>query len=150
MAVNRAIMDQANTIVLRQKLEDAKAAAARGDLPGAAKLYEDAKALVDQIGSGIDAETAQTISGLVGHVAGDSRARINAPAICGWPTRNVTRALKVDPHNAAAIAFKKENDADDGGAERPDARSGHAGTDSAGGQRQYGGRHAGAGRQAAL
>ena len=65
LAVNRAVMDQANTILLRQKLEDAKAAAARGDLPGAAQLYEDAKALVDQIGSGIDAETAQTISGLV-------------------------------------------------------------------------------------
>ena len=65
MAVNRAVMDQANTILLRQKLEDAKAAAARGDLPGAAKLYEDAMALVNQIGSGIDAETAQTISGLV-------------------------------------------------------------------------------------
>ena len=65
MAVKRAVMDQANTILLRQKLEDAKAAAARGDLAGAATTYEDAKALVDNIGSGIDAETAQTISGLV-------------------------------------------------------------------------------------
>ena len=64
MAVNRAIYDQANTIVLRHKLEDAKAAAERGDLHAAARLYEDAKALVDQIGSGIDAEAAQTISGL--------------------------------------------------------------------------------------
>ena len=51
--------------MLRQKLEDAKAAVARGDLAGAAKLYEEPYALVDQIGSGIDAETAQTISGLV-------------------------------------------------------------------------------------
>ena len=80
MAVNRAVIDQANTILLRQKLEDAKGAAARGDLPGAAKLYEDAKALVDQIGSGIDAETAQTISGLVAtrlatRAAGPARRR---------------------------------------------------------------------------
>src|SRR5664279_5067047 len=65
MAVNRAVMDQANTILLRQTLEDAKGTASRGDLKGAAALYEDAKALVDNIGSGIDAETAQTISGLV-------------------------------------------------------------------------------------
>src|SRR5271170_291015 len=64
MAVNQAVLDQANTIVLRQKLTDAKAADARGDLPGAAKLYEDCYALVQRIGSGIDAETAQTISGL--------------------------------------------------------------------------------------
>ena len=46
MAVNRAVLDQANTIQLRQKLEDAKAAAARGDLIATAKLYEDAYALV--------------------------------------------------------------------------------------------------------
>ncbi len=64
LAVNRAILNQANTIVLRQKLEDAKAAAARGDLTGASKLYEDAFTLVLEIGSGIDAETAQTVSGL--------------------------------------------------------------------------------------
>ncbi len=30
MAVNQAVLDQANTIVLRQKLVDAKSAAARG------------------------------------------------------------------------------------------------------------------------
>ena len=29
LAVNRAVMDQANTILLRQKIEDAKSAAAR-------------------------------------------------------------------------------------------------------------------------
>src|ERR1039458_79005 len=64
-AVNEAVLRQANTIILRQKLLDAKNTAAGVDLPGTAKLYEDAYALVEQIGSGIDAEKAQTISGLV-------------------------------------------------------------------------------------
>ncbi|MGA2853994.1 MAG: hypothetical protein ABSE90_07690, partial [Verrucomicrobiota bacterium] len=109
MAVNRAVIDQANTILLRHKLEDAKGAAARGDLSGAAKLYEDAKALVDQIGSGIDAETTQAISGLSATwLELARRAKINGD-LRGADT-DVTRALKVDPHNAAALSFKKEND----------------------------------------
>ncbi len=81
MAVNRAVLDQAYTIQLRQKLEDAKAAAARGDLTAAAKLYEDAYALVQDIGSGIDAETAQTISGLVATRLEIARQSINTTAI---------------------------------------------------------------------
>ena len=109
MAVNRAVIDQANTILLRQKLEDAKGAAARGDLQGAAKLYEDAKALVDQIGSGIDAEAARTISGLVATRLELARQARHDGNLLEADTQ-VTRALKVDPHNAAALAFKKEND----------------------------------------
>ena len=49
-AVNEAVLRQANTIILRQKLLDAKNTALRGDLTGAAKLYEDANTLVEQIG----------------------------------------------------------------------------------------------------
>jgi hypothetical protein len=63
-AVNEAVLRQANTIILRQKLLDAKNTAMRGDLTGAAKLYEDANTLTEQIGSGIPEEKAQTISGL--------------------------------------------------------------------------------------
>ncbi len=110
MAVNRAIMDQANTIVLRQKLQDAKAAAGRGDLHGAAKLYEDAKVLVDQIGSGIDVEAALTISGLSATWLEIARQDQRAGDLRLADT-DVARVLKVDPHNAAAIAFKKANDA---------------------------------------
>ena len=99
LAVNQAVLDQANTILLRQKLEDAKAAAARGDLLGAAKLYEDAKQLVDEIGSGIDAETAQTISGLV-----ETRLELARQAQHRGDyltaDEQVTRALRLDPHNA--------------------------------------------------
>src|SRR5215472_11622286 len=64
MAVSEAVLRQANTVVLRQKLVEAKDAAARGDLVVASRSYEDAYSLVQQIGSGIDAESAETISGL--------------------------------------------------------------------------------------
>ena len=109
MAVNQAVLDQANTIVLRQKLVDAKSAAARGDLVTAAKYYEEAYALTQQIGSGIDAETAQTVSGLV-----STRMQLARQAQDNGDLREadtqVKRVLKVDPKNQAAIAFKKKND----------------------------------------
>jgi len=41
LAVNEAVLRQANAIVLRQKLADAKATAQRGDIVGAAKLYQE-------------------------------------------------------------------------------------------------------------
>src|SRR5260221_4450979 len=66
-AVNQAILNQANTILLRQKLVEARSAVSHGDLVNGAKLYQDAYGLVEQIGqsSDIKEETAQTISGLV-------------------------------------------------------------------------------------
>src|ERR1035441_194097 len=63
-AVNEAVMRQAETIVLRQKLSDAKAVAQRGDIVNAAKLYQESVTLAQQIGSGIDAETQQAVAGL--------------------------------------------------------------------------------------
>ena len=109
LAVSRAVQDQAYTIVLRQKLEDAKAVAGRGDLPGAAKLYEDAYGVASQIGSGIDVETAQTISGLAA-----TRLALARQAQSRGDLREadvqVSRVLKVDPKNPDAIAFKKQND----------------------------------------
>jgi len=105
MAVNQAVLNQANTIVLRQKLADAKSTAARGDLVTAAKYYEEAYALTQQIGSGIDAETAQTISGLV-----STRMQLARQAQANGDLREadtqVKRVLKVDPKNQAAIASK--------------------------------------------
>src|ERR1017187_664420 len=108
-AVNEAVLRQANTIILRQKLLDAKNTAARGDLPGTAKLYEDAYALVEQIGSGIDAEKAQTISGLVSTRLTLARQAQSQGDLHEADTQ-VSRVLKVDPQNAAALAFKKNND----------------------------------------
>jgi tetratricopeptide (TPR) repeat protein len=109
VAVNEAVLRQSYTIVLRQKLADAANAAARGDLNAAAKFYEDAYTLVTQIGSGIDAETAQTIAGLT-----STRMQLARNAQQQGDLREagmqVARVLKVDPQNAAAIAFKKQND----------------------------------------
>jgi type II secretory pathway component GspD/PulD (secretin)/tetratricopeptide (TPR) repeat protein len=108
-AVLRAVQDQANTIVLRGKLEDAKAAAGRGDLEGAAKLYEDAYEVASQIGSGIDVETAQTISGLAATRLALARQAQSQGDLREADTQ-VNRVLKVDPKNADALAFKKQND----------------------------------------
>jgi tetratricopeptide (TPR) repeat protein len=108
-AVNEAVLRQANTIILRQKLLEAKNTAARGDLPGAAKLYEDANTLVEQIGSGIDAEKAQTISGLVSTRLTLAR-RAQSQGDLHEAATQVSRVLKVDPQNADALAFKKNND----------------------------------------
>src|SRR5512135_626732 len=63
-AVNEAVYRQANTITLRQKLADARAAQDRRALPTAAKLYDDAWDLAQKIGSGVEAERGQTIAGL--------------------------------------------------------------------------------------
>ena len=109
MAISRAVEDQANTIVLRKKLEDAKDTAGSGDFVGAAKLYEDAYAVSQQIGSGVDVETAQTIAGLAA-----TRLALARMAQSQGDLREadaqVSRVLKVDPNNADAIAFKKQND----------------------------------------
>ncbi|MGA2788153.1 MAG: hypothetical protein ABSF60_11560 [Verrucomicrobiota bacterium] len=110
VAVNEAVLRQANTIILRQKLLQAKNTAMRGDLPGAAKLYEDANTLVDQIGSGIPEERAQTIAGLASTWLALARQAQSQGDLHEADTR-VIRVLKVDPQNPDALAFKKKNDA---------------------------------------
>ena len=108
-AVNEGVVRQANTIVLRQKLADARRAAASGDLSAAAKYYEDSYTLVQQIGSGIEAEKQQTISGLSAtrlQLARQAQGNGDLNAA----NTEVNRVLKVDPKNAAAVAFKKQND----------------------------------------
>jgi hypothetical protein len=109
LAVNEGVVRQANTILLRQKLAAASAANARGDLPGAAKDYEDAYKLVNDIGSGIDAETAQTVSGLVSTRLQLARQAQANGDLLGAQTE-VNRVLKVAPQDASALAFKKQND----------------------------------------
>jgi tetratricopeptide (TPR) repeat protein len=108
-AVNEAVMRQANTIVLRQKLSDARAVEQRGDLANAAKLYQESVALAEEIGSGIDAETQQAVAGLVA-----TRLTLAREAQSGGDLREanaqVVQALKADPKNNAAIAFKDRND----------------------------------------
>lgn len=108
-AVDEAVRRQADTIVLRQKLGEAQTAMARKDLPGAAKLYEDAYTLVQQIGAGIDAEQTQTVDGLT-----SVRLSLAREASKRGDLREanvqVTRVLKVSPKDPSALAFKQEND----------------------------------------
>ncbi|MDE3066795.1 MAG: tetratricopeptide repeat protein [Verrucomicrobiota bacterium] len=109
LAVNRALLNQANTILLRQKLVQAREAVDRKDLIAAAELYEEAWSLVQEIGSGIDVETSQTVSGLVSvrlELARRAQERRDYRAA----DEQVSRALKVAPHDPEALAFKKQND----------------------------------------
>src|SRR5215469_13607466 len=65
-AVNEAVLREANTIVLRQKLAAANLKVQQKDLVAAANLYEEAYGLVQSIGPiSIPNETTETISGLV-------------------------------------------------------------------------------------
>jgi Tfp pilus assembly protein PilF len=100
-------MRQAYTIELRQKLDDARSTASRGDLVAAASLYEDAYTLVQRIGSGIPDETAQTISGLVSIRLELARQAMHAGDLLE-ANRQVSRALVVDPKNPAALALKQQ------------------------------------------
>ena len=64
-ADTEAVMRQANVIVLRQKLSDAKAMSQRGDIVNAAKLYQESCTLALQIGTAsIPQETLQAVAGL--------------------------------------------------------------------------------------
>jgi len=109
-AAQEAVYRQATVVQLRQKLGEAKAAEARKDLAGAARLYEDAWALVQRIGSGIPEETEQTVQGLTrvrltlareAHRRGDLKEA----------DVQVTRVLKVNPNDQEALRFKQANDA---------------------------------------
>jgi tetratricopeptide (TPR) repeat protein len=109
IAVTEAVLRQANTIVLRQKLVEARDAAAHNDLLVAAKLYEDAYQLVQQIGSGIPDETAQTVSGLV-FVRLELARAAQRDGNLHEADVQISRALKVQPGNPEVVAFKKQND----------------------------------------
>ncbi|MGA2867821.1 MAG: hypothetical protein ABSF34_01485 [Verrucomicrobiota bacterium] len=109
MAVQQSVINQANTIVLRQKLAEAQATAQQGDILGAAKLYQDCVSLAQTIGPGIEAETTQAIDGLAFTslmLARDAQSRGDLREA---ETR-VNQVLKADPNNPAALAFKKKND----------------------------------------
>ena len=109
LAVNEAIVRQANAIVLRQKLSDAKAVAQRGDIVNAAKLYQEAVTLAQKTGSGIDVEMQQAVAGLAATrlaLARDAQSRHDLREA----DVQVKQVLFVDPKNADAIAFKQHND----------------------------------------
>ncbi|HWW00689.1 MAG TPA: hypothetical protein VNZ64_13410 [Candidatus Acidoferrum sp.] len=109
-AVNEAVMRQANRIALRQKLADAFAAQQRRDLGNAAKLYDDAWALVQNIGVGnVEAEAAQTRVGLATVRLELARA---AQHRSDYRDANiqVIDVLRVDPSNVEALDLKRANE----------------------------------------
>lgn len=109
-AVNRAVMLQADRILLQQKLDAAAAAVGRKDYPAAAKLYQDAYGLVEDIGeASIPQETAQTTSGLIA-VRMELAREAQRNGDLHEANQEVSIVLKVAPEDPEAIAFKKQND----------------------------------------
>jgi type II secretory pathway component GspD/PulD (secretin)/tetratricopeptide (TPR) repeat protein len=108
-AVTEAVLRQANTIVLRQKLADASRANQAGDTEAAAKLYQASCELVLQIGSGIDIEAAQAMSGLASTRLALARED-QAHGDYRDAATQVQQVLNVEPKNPDALAFKKQND----------------------------------------
>lgn len=109
-AVNEAVMRQANRIALRQKLADAMAAQQRRDLPTAAKLYDDAWMLVQNIGmSNAEPEAAQARAGLASVRLELARAAEHRGDYRD-ATIQINDVLRVDPSNAEALDLKYAND----------------------------------------
>jgi len=109
VAVNEAVIRQARTVDLRQKLIDAKKATDMGDLRVAAKDYQEAKELVLQIGSGIDLERSQTLAGL-SYVWLTLAREAQRGGSYHEADTDVLQVLNADPKNPEALAFKRQND----------------------------------------
>lgn len=110
VAINTAVLRQANKILLRQQLADAADAVQRRDLPAAAKIYDSSVELVGQIGvNNCAEEAAQAVSGFSGvrlKLAEIARQRGQYREV----DAQLVRILKVDPKNQQAIALKAAND----------------------------------------
>ncbi len=114
-AVNEAVLRQAKTIELRQKLADAKTVALHGNVVGAAKLYQECCTLVGQVGSGIDSESAQAIAGLTKTrlaLARDAQSRgdLHEADVQVQQVLKTEKELKIHSTASAASAFKEQND----------------------------------------
>jgi hypothetical protein len=62
-AVTESLRREAAKIELRQKLVDAQAAQKRGDIHAAARLYSESLLLTKRIGTGVEAEYQQVLTG---------------------------------------------------------------------------------------
>jgi tetratricopeptide (TPR) repeat protein len=109
IAVNQAVLRQANKIVLGERLAEARAVEQRGDTAAAAKIYQECADLAAQIGPAIEAETAQALNGLANTRLALARAA-QARGDYREAGTQVQQVLKADPKNATALAFKKKND----------------------------------------
>jgi len=114
-ADTEAVVRQANTVVLRQKLLDARALLQRGDIVVAAKVYQEACSLAEGIGSGIADETLQAVTGLTTTrmaLARDAQARGDLHEADTQVKQVITaeKELKVSPNGEQVLAFKRHND----------------------------------------
>src|SRR5664280_301239 len=107
-AVQEAVRRDAARIELRQKLEKARDAELRHDLPNAAKLYDDAWTLVETIGPSSEPEAQETIAGL-----SNVRLQLARNARHRGDLRDaeiqVKDVLRVNPNDAIALAFYNDN-----------------------------------------
>src|SRR5437867_2346713 len=109
-AVNEAIYRQANLIKLQRTLNEARAAEGRADLYGAGRLYDQAWDLVQTTGLPRTApESQQTQSGLES-VRMELARRAQHAGEYREANKQVNDVLRVDPQDAEALAFKKNND----------------------------------------
>ena len=109
-AVAEAVRRQAFTAEMHEKLTEAQQAFDAKDLPRAAKNYERAFELIQRIGSGVEAETRATVSGLVetrlqlAQLAEARRDYVEAQT-------QINGALRVAPKNPIVLTFQQQNDA---------------------------------------
>ena len=102
---------QEKAVVLRNTLRSAHAATDQRDLNSAAKLYEEAWQLSDELGNAVDveAERSDAANGL-----SESRLALAIAAQRAGDYREanlqVNRSLRANPGNARARAFKADND----------------------------------------
>jgi len=107
-AVDEVIRRQAAHITLRERLAAAQAAVDRHDLATAATLYDDAWALVQSIGPGVEDEREQTRAGLAMvrlELATAAQRRNDLLAA----KKHIDDLLRVDPTNAAALDLRDLN-----------------------------------------
>jgi len=104
-----AVRREEKAIVLRKTLEAAATAAKQGDQTSAAKAYEDAWNLTEELGSNVEKERGITIEGFT-----SSRLALAYAAAKAGDYKEadlqIKRLLKVDPNHVKAKNFKREND----------------------------------------
>jgi hypothetical protein len=107
-AIAESVRREAFRIDLHRKLAEAQNAEKRGENFAAARLYEEALALIKKIGPGVEQEHKQVVQGMTTvrlRLAEQAQRRsdfLEADA-------QAARILKEDPRNAAALAFRAEN-----------------------------------------
>ncbi|MHB8522527.1 MAG: hypothetical protein ACYDH9_17460 [Limisphaerales bacterium] len=109
-AEEEAVRRQEATIRLRQTLKSAESVQKQGDLLNAAKLYEDAYDLAQKVGGvGVEKEQRETIAGLATvrlKLAHEAESQNDLP----HAKEQIDRVLRIDPKNAAALAYKQTID----------------------------------------